>query len=244
MAEEIRLRTPSKYSVSSSSPSISSTSTPPPPPPPSLSWLLRTWSVTDSTLAMWRNARNVRITYIALPGNSSGAARVDDVVEYEALNGKGGVKSVKGIDTAASPPEATATTGTAGGGKEEGGEEQRVAEWDWRGKSWLFFVSSHWEVLGWGEERITVKSKNEGGEEVEEEATERWVVTWFAPTVFTKEGVDFYCDRREGLSEGTRERLMEAFKREFGEKEGKKEVWSMVERDMRGVKVELPWKET
>jgi len=26
------------------------------------------------------------------------------------------------------------------------------ATFDWRGKGWLFFVSSHWEVLGYGKD--------------------------------------------------------------------------------------------
>lgn len=59
------------------------------------------------------------------------------------------------------------------------------AAWNWRGKGLLKVASSHWEILGWGER---------GGE--------RWVVTWFAPSLFTPAGVDVYSDRREGGSEG------------------------------------------
>lgn len=46
-------------------------------------------------------------------------------------------------------------------------------------------TSSHWEVLGWGEK-----------------GDERWVVTWFAPSMFTPEGLDIYCSKKEGMSEG------------------------------------------
>ena len=57
--------------------------------------------------------------------------------------------------------------------------------WNWRGKGWLKIASSHWEVLGWGERE-----------------DERWVVTWFAPSLFTPAGIDIYSSRKEGLSEG------------------------------------------
>ncbi|KAK6225348.1 hypothetical protein QIS74_01395 [Colletotrichum tabaci] len=196
----VALRSPSKYA--------------PAPPPtfsaPPLDWLLRTWSVTHSTLSMWRDARNVRISYAPLDPKPDGAARVDDLVEYESNKnppGTGGVKSVRGVDTASSPADTTA--------------------WDWRGKGWLFFVGSHWEVLGWGEREIP------GGER------ERWVVTWFAPTVFTKEGVDVYCDRREGLSEEGYREVLQALKGLDAEA-----VVQMVEKDMLPVEISLPWKET
>ena len=48
----------------------------------------------------------------------------------------------------------------------------------------LRIASSHWEVLGWGEK---------GGE--------RWVVTWFAPSMFTPAGLDLYTSRKDGMSE-------------------------------------------
>lgn len=194
----ITINLPSKYSSNKSSPSGSSLA-------PSLDQLVRTWTVTHSTLAMWRSARNVRITYakLAPKDGADGPVRVDDLVEYEPSNKTGVLKKVEGVDTA-----------TAGGG------------WDWRGKGWLFFVGSHWEVLAWGE------ATTDNG------STERWVVTWFAPTVFTKEGVDVYCDRREGLSDKTYSAVLEALKNVQA-----KELASMVERDMRPVEIKLPWTE-
>jgi hypothetical protein len=160
---------------------------------------------------MWRSARNVRITYTPLPPHSpstNGAYRIDDLVEYESLNGKGGVKTVAGVDTASKPGDTGA--------------------WDWRGKSWLFFVSSHWEVLGWGERPLPGA---DGG-------VERWVVTWFAPTLFTKEGVDVYSDRREGVSKETLDEVMAALKGMDASP-----VAEMCEKDMRPVAIQLPWKE-
>lgn len=209
---DIILRIPSKYS---SPPPASSSSSPPPPADttttggftsPPLDWLHRTWTVTHSTLGMWRTARNVRITYRPLDADARAHARVDDLVEYERSNGKGGVRTVAGVDTAC------AAAGT----------DEATGSWDWRGKGLLGFVTSHWEVLGWGE-------RDDG---------ERWAVTWFAPTLFTKEGVDLYSDRREGMSEALAGEVLARLKGL-----GAKELVDMVEADMRPVEIHLPWKE-
>jgi hypothetical protein len=198
----ITLKLPSKYAGGKSAGDAS------PPPPPALDWLTRTWSVTHSTLAMWRSARNVRISYKMLPGTADGSPRIDDLVEYEPSKAPAGtkLKSVAGVDTLAA--------GASG-----------PDSWDWRGKGMLFFVGSHWEVLGWGEAPLP------GG-------VERWVVTWFAPTVFTKEGLDVYCDRKEGLSEATYAKIDQALR-----KIEAKALVSMVERDMKPVEIKLPWTE-
>ncbi|KAF5703863.1 uncharacterized protein FFB20_03429 [Fusarium fujikuroi] len=191
----IKLNPPTKYAPS--------TKNSPPVDPPTLDWITTTWSVTHSTLSMWRDARNVRITYKLLPGTADGRPRLDDLVEYEPLSKDGTLKTVQGTDTQASS-----------------------IGWDWRGKGWLVFVNSHWELLGWGE-AVT----SEG-------VKERWAVTWFAPTVFTKEGVDIYCDRKEGLSEETYVKIREALKG----LETKK-VPEMVEAHMQPVEIRLPWVE-
>jgi hypothetical protein len=152
---------------------------------------------------MWRSARNVRISYKSLPPKDDGRQRLDDLVEYEPSDQTDNVKSVTGIDT-----------------------ESPDGGWDWRGKKWLFFVSSHWEILGSGEETTA------DGE------TERWAVTWFAPTLFTKEGLDIYCDRREGLSEATYIKIDEALR-----KLDAKPLVDMVVQDMKPVEIRLPWTE-
>ncbi|KUI67123.1 hypothetical protein VM1G_02984 [Cytospora mali] len=201
----ITLRVPSKYSSSSAeSSSSSSTFTNPP-----LDWLYRTWCVTHSTLSMWSRARNVRITYSPLPSHADSGSRprVDDLVEYEKSTGKGGVRTVEGIDTAAS-------------------ESGSTGSWDWRGKGVLGFVTSHWEVLGWGEREV------EGG------GTERWAVTWFAPTLFTKEGIDLYSDRKEGMSPALAGEILAALKGLNA-----KELVGMVEMNMKEVEIKLPWME-
>ncbi|ROT42433.1 hypothetical protein SODALDRAFT_326594 [Sodiomyces alkalinus F11] len=216
---DVKLRSPSTYASSSSSASQ------PPSLSPSLDWLRRTWSVTHSTLSMWRSARNVRITYTSLPPKPDGTTRLDDLVEYESVNSTGRRKTVRGVDTASvaplppSPSSDSALTTTS---------------WDWRGSGLLFFATSHWEILGWGERPLP---PGPGGE-ADGSQVERWAVTWFAPTLFTKEGVDIYSDRKEGLSQETYKLVHEAL---LGLEA--RSVAEMVEKDLRPVEIRLPWVE-
>ncbi|KAH6896776.1 hypothetical protein B0T10DRAFT_475075 [Thelonectria olida] len=193
--DPIVLSLPSKY-ASSSDPTPSS-------PAPALDWLTTTWSVTHSTLSMWRSARNVRITYKLLPASSMGFPRLDDLVEYEPSNKEGARKTVAGIDTQAAGP----------------------SSWNWRGKGMLTLIKSHWEVLGWGEVKTAT-------------GKERWAVTWFAPTMFTNEGFDVYCDRKEGISDETYEAIREALG-----KLSEPKLVAMVEKNMKPVEIRLPWVE-
>jgi hypothetical protein len=172
---------------------------------------------------MWRSARNVRITYGPLPPkpSSPSRARVSDLVEYEAFSGKGGVKRIAGVDSVSSP--------SSSAGDDDGSTS--TGAWDWRGSGLLFFVGSHWEVLGWGERAVP---GGEGGE------VERWIVTWFAQTLFTAEGVDVYSDRREG---GSKELVAEVLAELGRVTKGKGKLGELVEREMREVAVQLPWKE-
>ncbi|KAH7320059.1 hypothetical protein B0I35DRAFT_227386 [Stachybotrys elegans] len=191
----IELTLPSKYAPKTSGPPLPSSA-------PDLEWMTGTWSVTHSTLAMWRTARNVRITYTLLPAKSDLRPRMDDLVEYEPTGKQGVVKSVQGIDT------------------------QADKGWNWKGKGALFFVGSHWEIMGWGD-AVTPSGDRE-----------RWAVTYFAPTMFTKEGLDIYCDRKEGLSEQTYERIMEALLKLDAE-----HVVDLVKKEMQPVEITLPWAE-
>lgn len=120
---------------------------------------------------MWKSKRNVQIRYTPLPPTSSdlhadSTERLDDLVTYQSLSGTK-ISKVEGVDTAS--------------GKGTG-------EWDWRGRGWLKIASSHWEVLGWGEEDGTGN---------------KWVVTCFAKTLFTPAGVDFYSLSQDGLKAET-----------------------------------------
>jgi len=161
---------------------------------PSLEWLEGTWSVTHSTLPMWRKAKNVQITYAIIPATSSSPALLDDIVSSEptARTFLPQPKSIRGVDT----PDG------------EGG-------WDWRGRGLLKIASSHWEVLGWGE--------RDG---------ERWVVTWFAPSMFTPAGLDIYSSRKEGMGDGLYQDIMTAL-------EGleAKDMAALVKAEMREVQI-------
>ncbi|KAI0884549.1 uncharacterized protein GGS22DRAFT_163782 [Annulohypoxylon maeteangense] len=200
----ISLRAPSKYlSAASKANPISTLNAPFVTPP--LDWLRRTWTVTHSTLSMWRSARNVRITYAAYEP-VTGAN--DNLVEYEKRSGKGGVKTVVGIEK----PDPVIP-----------------GAWTWRGKGMLAIASSHWEVLGWGERPL---AGVDGG-------VERWAVTWFAPTLFTQEGVDIYSDRKEGLSKKTADEIIQVLK----ELKDAPKVVELVGKHMQEVDINLPWKE-
>jgi hypothetical protein len=131
---------------------------------PSMEFLQGSWHVTHSTLPMWKSNRNVVITYTAL---SDPPGAIDDLVEYQPLKSDK-QKTVRGVDT---PDPAV------------------PAAYNWRGKGWLMIASSHWEVLGWGDE------------------DEGWVVTFFAKTLFTPAGIDIYARKKGGLSENLLERI-------------------------------------
>ncbi|KIX03840.1 uncharacterized protein Z518_07393 [Rhinocladiella mackenziei CBS 650.93] len=132
--------------------------------PPHVSFLQGKWYVTHSTLPMWKSNRNVTITYKSLDNN---VEVIDDLVEYQPLNSNK-TKRVKGIDT----PDADTT-----------------AAYSWRGRRFLKIASSHWQILGYGDE--------DGG----------WVVTYFQKTLFTPAGVDIYARRKGGLSDELLEQI-------------------------------------
>ena len=96
--------------------------------PPTNDWLIGTWHVTHSSLPLWKDKRNVTITYQTLPLDSTGVVKLDDLVRYQTL-GSDKIQTVHGVD---SP-----TPGDPGA-------------WNWRGKGWLMIASSHWECLGFG----------------------------------------------------------------------------------------------
>ena len=125
------LRTPSVYNKVPEQTQISPQEWKAPP----LEWLERTWTVTHSTLPMWRKAKNVRITYKLLPRASPTLPILIDDEVCSSPTEKTWMpqpKSIRGVDT----PDESVPGGAA---------------WNWRGRGWLKVASSHWEVLGWGE---------------------------------------------------------------------------------------------
>ncbi|KAH8803117.1 hypothetical protein F5884DRAFT_496581 [Xylogone sp. PMI_703] len=172
---------------------------------PPLEWLEGTWAVTHSTLPMWRKAKNVRITYkIITPPDPSKPTLLDDEVCSEPTE-----------RTLMPQPKSIKGIDTPAG----------VGAWDWRGKGLLKIASSHWEVLGWGERDAVTEER--------ERIKERWVVTWFAPSLFTPAGVDLYSNRMAGMTEGTYEAIMMAL-----ENIGVKELVDLVKNEMKKVKID------
>ncbi|KAF2622868.1 hypothetical protein BU25DRAFT_301791, partial [Macroventuria anomochaeta] len=153
--------------------------------PPTLSWLSGHWNVTHSTLPMWKKSRNVIITYTTLPSTGSAGGlghrsgtHMDDEVSYQALDkSKVKVSTVRGVDK---PFPTTPTSPTAPPAASQMDEELASLGYNWRGKGWLMIASSKWEILGYGSESGTQND---------------WVVTYFAKTLFTPAGVDFYSRR-------------------------------------------------
>jgi hypothetical protein len=193
-------------------PSTSNASAPSDTPtikPPTLSWLQGSWNVTHSTLPMWKKSRNVQITYtpITHSGSAGGLGHVSgthlgDLVTYQPVDkSKSKVSQVKGVDKPFPVPDAPATQGlvehadTAPPPATASGEELASLGYNWRGKGWLMIASSKWEILGYGDE--------EGGNS--------WVATYFAKTLFTPAGVDFYS-RRGQLAPTTVEGIKAAIK--------------------------------
>ncbi|OXC67480.1 hypothetical protein AYX13_03989 [Cryptococcus neoformans] len=124
------------------------------------SWFMGKWGVVWSTLPMWKDKKDVTITYTPVARRcETRIVEFEDLVEYKTRSSTDGSKTntIKGIDTL--------SPGSNG------------ATFDWKGKGLLFFVHSHWEVLGYG------KEVEQGLE---------WAVTYFSKTLFTPAGIDIY----------------------------------------------------
>jgi hypothetical protein len=122
-------------------------------------------------------------------------------VSYQGL-GSTKLKTVNGVDKPFEIPAATQTEGIEGGVGSDGavstttGAEEASLGYNWRGKGLLMIASSKWEILGYGDEDPTLTN----GE------SNQWVATYFAKTMFTPAGVDFYS-RKGQLNPDTVERL-------------------------------------
>ncbi|OXG54921.1 hypothetical protein J010_00257 [Cryptococcus neoformans] len=124
------------------------------------SWFMGKWGVVWSTLPLWKDKKDVTITYTPVARRcETRIVEFEDLVEYKTRSSTDGSKTntIKGIDTL--------SPGSNG------------ATFDWKGKGLLFFVHSHWEVLGYG------KDVEQGLE---------WAVTYFSKTLFTPAGIDIY----------------------------------------------------
>lgn len=119
---------------------------------------------------MWKSNRNVTITYNPLEGSQGGW---DNLVKYQPISSDKW-KTVEGLEK----PDPTTP-----------------CAWNWRGKGWLKIASSHWEVLGHGEQE------------------EGWIVIWFQKTLFTPAGIDVLARRKGGLSENLLTRIRAEMKK-------------------------------
>ncbi|ORY12952.1 hypothetical protein BCR34DRAFT_562883 [Clohesyomyces aquaticus] len=157
--------------------------------PPQLSWLEGSWNVTHSTLPMWRKSRNVVITYKAI--SNTHPTQLNDTVTHQPLNSST-IKTISGVDKPFDPSNTSS----------EKLNDQASLGYTWRGKGWLMIATSKWEILGFGEE--------DGGN--------KWAVTYFAKTLFTPAGVDFYSGVGR-LREETVEGIKDALRKMGGEVE-------------------------
>ncbi|KAJ7786475.1 hypothetical protein B0H16DRAFT_1490593 [Mycena metata] len=144
--------------------------------------LLGTWHVVASTLPMWKDKKNVKITYSTIPGEPE--TTLDDVVSYESRSAKLGSapSTVRGVDRL---------------------QEGATTVWKWRGKGWLMIATSKWQLLGFNVSPTTQSASPESTTEPE------WVVTYFESTLFTPRGLDIYSRSKDGLSDAFIESLIE-----------------------------------
>jgi hypothetical protein len=189
---------------------------------------------------MWRSSRNVRISYSELPPTAASSSsspsleRNADCVEHVPISADGSDNLGLCERLAAAPRTIRGTNTAAHAGD--------ASSWNWRGNGALFFVTSHWEILGWGERRLAPRESGGGGgdaseldvdaRDADEHNVERWAVTWFQKTLFSDEGVDVYCDRVEGVSEETYALIRDALRGLQA-----KNVVELVENEIREVKI-------
>jgi hypothetical protein len=147
---------------------------------PTFEWLSGTWTVSYTSLPLWNDKQNVRISYAKVDPSASTDKMpdLDDSVLYQKL-GQSKDSSVYGISR---PVEIEGVPfGMA---------------YSWRGKGWLRVATSQWEVLGWGKDE-------------EAETPNDWVVTSFSKTLFTPAGLDIYTRTKESLSAVTLAKIKE-----------------------------------
>ncbi|GAA5896579.1 hypothetical protein JCM8208_004238 [Rhodotorula glutinis] len=149
--------------------------------------LLGRWCVVASTLPLWKNKRDVSITYSLIDG--APPTTLDDLVEFRREGAAPGSKkwSVRGVDTL--------ETDVEGNG----------ARWKWRGKGWLRISSSHWQLLGYSLSPLLDAHPAVAASTIplgpSPNPSPDWVVTYFSSTLFTPAGLDVYARDSRGVDE-------------------------------------------
>ncbi|GAA6041499.1 hypothetical protein JCM8097_001908 [Rhodosporidiobolus ruineniae] len=155
--------------------------------------LMGQWFVIASTLPLWKNKRDVSITYSAIPGEP--ATTFDDLVQYRSATAKpdSSPSEVRGID------------------RLETDVEGNGARWKWRGKGFLKIASSHWQLLGFSLGSSSPIPDAAGATEAD------WVVTYFSSTLFTPAGLDIYVREPSALSDDRVDELVRSLEGLGGE---------------------------
>ncbi|KAK2755006.1 hypothetical protein FQN54_006534 [Arachnomyces sp. PD_36] len=182
------------------------------PRPPSPAHLCASpWTVNYSTLPMWRNKRNVKITYSSLSKNpyknnpptkhhrhvEKEASKIEeihlsDLVTYQSLTSKR-IHSVKGIDKPTPPPSQPPSPSQspqkprlhsllACSPRQKRPPTPNAWTYTWRGSTYLKPFTSNWEVLGYGSVSV-------------EGVKHDWLLSYFSKTRVTPAGVDILFRR-------------------------------------------------
>ncbi|KAH9855181.1 hypothetical protein C2E23DRAFT_724647 [Lenzites betulinus] len=147
-----------------------------PPVDLDLEAFMGTWHVTYSTLPLWKDKKDVTITYALKPGGKE--VQFDDTVEYRAhgADATSAPSRITGVDTLVTSPTSPAAAGTP----------PAPTRYKWRGKGWLAVATSRWAVLGCSADPSPANAH-------------AWAVTYFAKTLFTPAGLDVYARTPRGL---------------------------------------------
>jgi hypothetical protein len=130
---------------------------------PSLNQLVGKWYIKHTSSPVWRDKRNVVLTYTALPSSNSGNTSLDDLITYQTLTSPG-LQTMRGTDSPC---------------------PGKPGDWTWRGNGWLKFVTSNWQILGFGEL----------------EECGHWVVVFAQKSLLSPAVINVYTRRKDGLDE-------------------------------------------
>ncbi|KAL9074140.1 MAG: hypothetical protein Q9157_004509 [Trypethelium eluteriae] len=145
--------------------------------PPTLTHLKGRWHVTHSTLPIWKDKKNVTITYTILPDKKDGSkglfkksgseAECDASIQEKSVDGieggegeDGGVESHKLEDVIEYQEHGKSKVCTVKGVDTISAGDNTSA-WNWRGKGIIKIASSHWEILGWGVDNSTISTSTQ-----------------------------------------------------------------------------------
>ncbi|GAA5891506.1 hypothetical protein JCM6882_004495 [Rhodosporidiobolus microsporus] len=145
--------------------------------------LMGQWFIIASTLPLWKNKRDVSITYTPIPDEP--ATTFDDLVQFHYDSAALGSLpwEVKGVD------------------KLETDVEGNGVRWKWRGKGFLKISTSHWQLLGYSLLSAPPSGDTESTLPPPVATDPEWVVTYFSSTLFTPAGLDIYVRKPDALTE-------------------------------------------